>query len=162
MKLNNVTKVFFLLTAFAVCGGNYAGALSGNLSTPNYPLSYPDSSNCIWIIHCPYYHYVTVTLPKVSIELDKTCAFDFLVFHDGSSHGHPEIVAKQAGSYIKQKKICGEWVDLHWRSTGRSITAKFVSDESTSARGFSGTWKCHPDERGAWVSFLAVFLNALL
>lgn len=148
MQLKNLTKVCFLLIAFAVCGGNYAGAQSGNLSTPNYPMSYPASSNCIWIIHCPYYHHVTVSLHKVNIELDKTCAFDYLVLYDGSSPSAAELTPTRSGTYLDQNKICGQWTDLHWKSTGRSLTAKFVSDESTSERGFTGIWKCVLDNKG--------------
>ena len=151
MQLTYITKVCFLLIAFAVCGGNYAGALSGNLSTPNYPLSYPDNSNCIWIIHCPYNHYVTVSLPIVIIEKDKTCAFDYLVFFDGSSPGGAEITPRKSGTYLQQNKICGEWSDLTWRSSGRSITAKFVSDDSTSAKGFAGAWSCTLDKTGWFI-----------
>ena len=162
MQLTNITNVCFILIAFAVCGGNYAGAQSGNLSTPNYPLSYPASSNCIWVIHCPYNHYVQVSLPKVKIELDKTCAFDYLVLFDGSAAtSGNEITPKKSGTYLKQKKICGEWTDLHWRSTRTSITAKFVSDESTSSGGFSGTWQCKLDERGLLACFMELFCISL-
>ena len=164
MQLTNLTQVCFLLIAFAVCGGNYAGAQSGNLSTPNYPSGYPDSSNCIWIIHCPYHHFVTVSLTVVSIEDDKTCAFDYLVLFDGSSPSSTELTPKKSGTYLTQNKICGEWSGLEWKSTGRSITAKFISDESTSARGFTGSWRCELDAKG-WLilhyasSFFTTMLN---
>jgi len=132
--------------AFAVCGGNYAGTQSGNISTPNYPQSYPDSSNCIWIIHCPYHHYVTVSIPTISIEHDKTCAFDYLVFFDGSSTGSARIPPTKGGIRLTDSTVCGELTGLTWRSTGNSITAKFVSDDSTSKKGFSGTWRCKLDK----------------
>ena len=144
MQLSGILNIFSLFTAFAVCGGNYAGAQSGNLSTPNYPLNYPDSSNCVWIIHCPYYHYVTVSLPKVSIEFDKTCAFDYLVFFDGPSTDGSTLNPQTSGVDLKKPRVCGEGSDLHWKSSGHSITAKFVSDDSTSAKGFTGTWRCVP------------------
>eukprot|EP00795_Rhopilema_esculentum_P016192 gene16190-7562_t len=144
MQLSGILNIFSLFAAFAVCGGNYAGAQSGNLSTPNYPLNYPDSSNCVWIIHCPYYHYVTVSLPKVSIEFDKTCAFDYLVFFDGPSTDGSTLNPQKSGVDLTKPRVCGEGSDLHWKSSGHSITAKFVSDDSTSAKGFSGTWSCVP------------------
>ena len=148
MQLASVTKVCFLFVAFAVCGGNYAGTQSGNISTPNYPQSYPDSSNCIWIIHCPYHHYVTVSIPTISIEHDKTCAFDYLVFFDGSSTGSARIPPTKGGIRLTDSTVCGELTGLTWKSTGNSITAKFVSDDSTSKKGFSGTWRCKLDENG--------------
>lgn len=142
MQCKIVTKILFVFTAFAVCGGNYAGTLNGNLSTPNYPLNYPDSSNCLWIIHCPYNHYVTVSLPKINIEEDKTCAFDYLVFHDGNSPSRPELPPDGSLADLKQNRVCGSLNNMKWTSTSYSITAKFISDDSTSEKGFSGTWHC--------------------
>ncbi len=129
----------FLFTAVA-CGGSYQGSLRGNLSTPNYPQNYPDGSKCIWIIHCPYQHVVSVSLPSISIEEDKTCAFDYLVFYDGSSVRAKELSPQ--GNAAVGSKVCGRQSNLKWKSTGASITAQFHSDDSTSEKGFSGTWAC--------------------
>ena len=142
MQCKRVTKILFIFTAFAVCGGNYAGTLNGNLSTPNYPQNYPDSSNCIWIIHCPSNYYVSVSLPKINIEEDKTCAFDYLVFYDGNSPRHRELSPDGSLANLKQNRVCGSLNNMKWTSTSYSITAKFISDDSTSEKGFSGTWHC--------------------
>ena len=141
-KLFQFVSVSFL--AVAVCGGNYAGSLNGNLSTPNFPQNYPDSSNCVWIIHCPFQHSVLVSIPMLSIEEDKTCAFDYLVFYDGSSTRSVELSARGSVAGLKQNKVCGTRYKMSWKSTGRSITTKFKSDDSTSEKGFSGTWACVP------------------
>eukprot|EP00794_Sanderia_malayensis_P010720 gene10720-11868_t len=128
--------------AVAVCGGNYGGTLKGNISTPNYPQNYLDGSDCIWIINCPYGHVVSVNLVRINIEADKTCAFDYLVFHDGSSQQSTELSAQGQPASLNQKKVCGDHSNMRWISTGPSITVHFHSDDSTSAKGFYGSWQC--------------------
>ena len=47
----------------------------GNLTSPNYPLAYPVSTTCEWVIRGPQYHFLSFTFNSLNLSFtdSQTC-----------------------------------------------------------------------------------------
>lgn len=104
-------------------------------SSPNYPLSYDDNTDCLWIIETdaslgPDY-LVKVTFDEFQLEGYggfTSCQYDSLTFYDGPPSG--------SNTYLLGK-YCGTTHPDVIYSTGRYLYVKFHSDASATGKGFS-------------------------
>ncbi|XP_069065868.1 CUB domain-containing protein 2-like isoform X2 [Pleurodeles waltl] len=105
------------------CGGTLT-AKSGEITTPYYPLQYPRSTQCTWIIRAT--KLVNITFVDFELESGMNCTFDFMKFDDLS-----EIPV-----YIPKSKYCGTVAPNTWVSFRSSVQIIFSSDRTVQMRGF--------------------------
>ncbi len=75
------------------CGGILYGD-HGSFSSPNYPGTYPNGTNCEWVIMAPRGRVVTVTFAQISIDDPGDCQNNFLKLYDG-----PDTSSLPVGPY---------------------------------------------------------------
>ncbi|XP_067093259.1 CUB and sushi domain-containing protein 3-like [Osmerus mordax] len=112
-------------SCIAPCGGNVTGS-SGFILSPNFPLPYPHSKDCDWLIavHSDY----VISLAFISFNIEPN--YDFLYIYDG-----PDSNSHLIGSFQDSKlpdKI---------ESTSNFIYLAFHSDGSVSYTGFHMEYK---------------------
>ncbi|XP_035217484.1 cubilin-like, partial [Stegodyphus dumicola] len=73
-----------------ICGGIYTD-LTGVLSSPNYPETYPERCLCIYEIRLPPGYVVNVTFHSMFIRWSWKCESDYLDIHDGDSSNAPRL-----------------------------------------------------------------------
>lgn len=62
----------------AVCGGEFT-SLSGEIQSPNYPLSYYSSRACVYLIATPLSTAIQLHFQDFDVEfIDDDCDFDYL------------------------------------------------------------------------------------
>ena len=62
----------------AGCGGLYHGQ-TGNISSPNYPASYPHNTECVWDINVEQGYTVNLTfVPPFDLQAGNSCALDYV------------------------------------------------------------------------------------
>lgn len=66
-----------------VCGGNLT-SMTGVITSPNYPDSYPKGIECVWNIRCPKGRGLLMFMPNISIPLTSECS-DYLIMRENSS-----------------------------------------------------------------------------
>jgi len=91
----------FILTAnqrchVTGCGGTL-NAQTGNISSPNYPASYPHNTECMWDINVESGYTVTLTFnPPFDMEHHGACDFDFVevgyIFLSGGFYNRVRIL----------------------------------------------------------------------
>ena len=59
------------------CGGHYFGE-SGSIRSPNYPDSYPNNKECIWVIEAKNKYLVTLSFSSFQLENSSKCSNDYL------------------------------------------------------------------------------------
>lgn len=99
------------------------------METPNYPSTYSDYTQCVWIITVDPDMQVKLELPFVDVQ----CGEDFLEIRDGGD---------QFASRID--KLCGAVNPPVMVTRGNEMFLFFHSDGSGTATGFSGTWTAIP------------------
>ena len=74
------------------CGGDLTGE-SGNISSPNYPMSFPVFSDCVWRIKVPADRYISLRfLVFTGINgANSECTLDSIEVRDGYSRKDPLI-----------------------------------------------------------------------
>ncbi|XP_046365995.1 cubilin-like [Haliotis rufescens] len=95
------------------------------IESPNYPLDYPDNSDCSWTISTDVEGYVIhVKEVYFYLEQDSPCSFDYVQLYD------------VRGTY---EHSLGRWCGSDGpdtQSTGRSMKVRFLSDASSTFTGF--------------------------
>ncbi|KAJ1096033.1 hypothetical protein NDU88_001182 [Pleurodeles waltl] len=104
------------------CGGTLT-AKSGEITTPYYPLQYPRSTQCTWIIRAT--KLVNITFVDFELESGMNCTFDFMKFDDLS-----EIPV-----YIPKSKYCGTVAPNTWNN----------HDKRTAQKSALQQWRIWPD-----------------
>ncbi|KAK0145627.1 CUB and sushi domain-containing protein 3 [Merluccius polli] len=112
-------------SCIAPCGGNVTGS-SGFILSPNFPLPYPHSKDCDWLIavHSDY----VISLAFISFSIEPN--YDFLYIYDG-----PDSNTHLLGSFQDSK--LPEKVE----STSNFMYLAFRSDGSVSYTGFHLEYK---------------------
>ncbi|XP_046342042.2 tolloid-like protein 2 [Haliotis rufescens] len=108
------------------CGSSLLSASTSTwryLSSPGYP-SYNNNMDCKWKISAPDGYKIKVEIIVLSVEYGATCAFDYLLFSDGSSS-----FATQLGKYCDGPR--------NVVSSSYAMTITFHTDGSRTDRGFS-------------------------
>ncbi|XP_048254450.1 cubilin-like isoform X3 [Haliotis rufescens] len=97
----------------------------GHLSSPGYPNhNYRDNMDCRWTVSAPAGYKIKVEIIVLSVEFEATCAFDYLLFSDGSSS-----FATRLGKYCYGTR--------NVVSSSNAMTITFHTDGSRTDRGFS-------------------------
>lgn len=108
----------------AECGDTLVGE-EGNVTSPGYPLQYPNKSSCWTLINVEPGRVIVMRFKDLTMEADDLCTFDYVEIFDGPSEGSPSF-----GRFCRdsQRRIL--------RSTTNSVLVHFKSNELTSGRGF--------------------------
>uniref|UniRef100_A0A8B9P6B4 CUB domain containing protein 2 n=1 Tax=Apteryx owenii TaxID=8824 RepID=A0A8B9P6B4_APTOW len=107
-----------------VCGGELT-ALSGEITSPDYPDNYPNNAECRWSIRAAAGAGVTLVFADFQVENDEECSFDYVALFDG-----PTAAAARLGRY------CGSRSPPRAVSSGRELLVVFKSDFNIGGRGF--------------------------
>ncbi|XP_064478916.1 mannan-binding lectin serine protease 1-like [Ornithodoros turicata] len=100
-------------------------ANAGNVTSPNYPLQYPDNSTCWILINVRPGNVIVMRFKEIALEFDETCSFDFVEIFDGPSEESPLL-----------GKFCGNSQKRVLRSIGNNVLIHFRSDDLLNNRGF--------------------------
>ncbi|XP_069067650.1 cubilin [Pleurodeles waltl] len=106
-------------------------SIGAAISSPLYPLKYPNNQNCSWIITAqePFNH-VTLSFTDFDIEnRNRNCSSDFVEILDGDN-----LDAPLEGRY------CGASLPHPVTSFSNSMVVKFVSNSAYTAKGFHATY----------------------
>ncbi|XP_068604308.1 cubilin [Brachionichthys hirsutus] len=110
----------------------YGNDLMGNfgqVASPLYPRTYPNSANYRWTISVEGDSYVQISFLDMDIEDLSNCNYDSLKIFDGPSvHDYP------IGTF------CGLGLPPPIRSSSSTITLRFLSDSVVGGRGFLVEW----------------------
>lgn len=125
-------SVFLIVS---VCRGTPAviTAPSGTIKSPNYPSNYGNRANCIWKLNVPEGFRIQLTFNSFMVESNSRCKYDSVEIRNGSCTDSPLI-----------GKYCGNTVPPRVTSDGRSLYVKFVSDGSTTYKGFEASFASVP------------------
>ncbi|XP_062437571.1 CUB domain-containing protein 2 [Rhea pennata] len=106
------------------CGGELT-ALSGEITSPDYPENYPNNAECRWSIRAAAGASVRLVFADFQVENDDECSFDYVALFDG-----PTAAAARLGRY------CGSGSPPHTVSSGHELLVVFKSDFNIGGRGF--------------------------
>uniref|UniRef100_A0A096M327 Neuropilin n=1 Tax=Poecilia formosa TaxID=48698 RepID=A0A096M327_POEFO len=109
------------------CGGNIRISSASYLTSPGYPMSYPPSQRCMWVISAPGPHQrILINFnPHFDLE-DRECKYDYVEVRDGVDE-NGQLVGKYCGKIAPSAVV----------SSGNQLFIKFVSDYETHGAGFS-------------------------
>ncbi|EDW26617.1 GL13113 [Drosophila persimilis] len=117
-------------TVRAECGGKLTGR-NGVIQSPNYPMPYPESSHCEWLVEVSPHHRIVFDVQDLEIESGYECSWDYLEAFDTNS-GDDDTEGRRIF------KICSDGSDGVQQQISGSNTAivRFVSDDSIARKGF--------------------------
>lgn len=107
----------------SVCGGTLLSE-SGAFGSPDYPNSYPISSECVWNITASSGNRVQLSFSVFNIEESEFCNTDYLEIRNGNISG--SLIGRYCGSNIPST-LTEEY---------ESLWIKFRSDDQGTASGF--------------------------
>ncbi|PFX16561.1 Tolloid-like protein 2 [Stylophora pistillata] len=122
------------------CGGDLT-ADSGDIQTPNFPLSYPDDIDCLWKIEVSHGSRITLTFEEFQeklvslrfthfdLEASGGCDYDYIEVYDGPGTDFPKL-----------GKHCGDDLPSQIRSSTNELLVKFVTDQSVQHSGFAAAY----------------------
>ena len=100
---------------------------SGTIRSPQYPLNYPSSMQCTWIITVPYGKKAELSFTSVSTEGGICSSNDYVQVRDGSSSD------RSLGLFCSKPSTI--------RASGRTLWVRFRSDSDVfTGRGFEGRY----------------------
>ncbi|KAF3836149.1 hypothetical protein F7725_028707 [Dissostichus mawsoni] len=141
-----------LVSSADKCGDNIRISTANYLTSPGYPLAYPPSQRCVWVISAPGPHQrILINFnPHFDLE-DRECKYDYVEVRDG---------VDESGQLVG--KYCGKIAPSPVVSSGNQLFIKFVSDYETHGAGFSIRYEIFKTEYntpGGRISYwLAAFL----
>ncbi|XP_063309300.1 embryonic protein UVS.2-like [Pelobates fuscus] len=104
--------------------------VTGTVTSANYPNSYPNNSNCVWLIRVPS-GQVVLKFDFLDVESSIGCSADYIRIYDGPSKTSPVLL----------DKTCGMPLILPMTSLSNQVLIEFVSNQNGSGRGFNITYK---------------------
>ncbi|XP_053569959.1 cubilin [Bombina bombina] len=108
-----------------------ADSVGAVISSPLYPVSYPNNQSCIWIIQAqePFNH-VTISFTDFNTE-DRynNCTTDFVEILDGDNYDAP-----------LKGRYCGSTIPHPITSYSNALVLKFISNSATNAKGFKASY----------------------
>jgi tolkin len=130
----------------------------GRLESPNYPLEYLPSKECIWKITVPKEFQVALHFQSFEVENHDNC----VSILSNSSHdlvAYYKYIFEQVYDYVEVRDgdsndsrligvFCGYKIPPDMRSSSNKLFVKFVSDGSVQKAGFSATFMKEVDECG--------------
>ncbi|XP_058866284.1 hatching enzyme 1.2-like [Acipenser ruthenus] len=127
---SSITATGFKASYSTVQCGGILTAVSGTLTSSNYPLEYPVNTDCIWIINAPKGYKVSLTISSFDVEYSEDCSYDYLNLRDGPKTTSPV-----------QQTHCGSEPIPSFTSSGNAAVVQFHSDGSDVGTGFSAKYK---------------------
>ncbi|XP_061441668.1 cubilin [Rhineura floridana] len=111
------------------CGGTLYGE-TGSLTSPGYPASYQNQTDCEWTIKAPQGRVITVIFAFISIDDPGDCTSNYLKLYNGPDSSHTSI-----GPY------CGMDTNIvPFTASSHQVVIKFHSEYVTLPSGFRLTW----------------------
>ncbi|XP_044150585.1 LOW QUALITY PROTEIN: cubilin [Bufo gargarizans] len=114
------------------CGSSIvADSIGGVISSPLYPVKYPNNQNCSWIIKAqdPFNH-VTISFTDFQTEArNHNCSEDFVEILDGDNYGSPS-----------RGRFCGAAIPHPVTSFSNALVLRFVSNANTNVKGFHASY----------------------
>ena len=123
----------FLSDASECPRGKILSGTNGSLTTPRFPVRYPNSVKCTWIIQVPEGFQVRLRFDSFRLEtctLPSVCSCDHVQVRDGRDESSQSLA-----------KLCGDHSPTILRSSGQTLWMEFESDSLTGGQGFSATFK---------------------
>ncbi|XP_047482510.1 LOW QUALITY PROTEIN: cubilin-like [Penaeus chinensis] len=119
------------------CGGHFHTQV-GTLTSPNYPLNYPNARSCEWTITVPRNYQIRLIFNEVDIEPSSSCSYDYLEIRNGGYSTSPFL-----------KKICSKNATVHdIVSHSFQLYLKFKTDSSMTYKGFNISWEIADSQCG--------------
>ncbi|XP_043479110.1 cubilin-like isoform X2 [Leptopilina heterotoma] len=106
------------------CGGNYS-SMSGSLTSPSYPNSYPMNAECIWTISVSPGNGIVLGFPEFSLETSSHCNEDYLEVRESNGIG------KLLGVFCSETPetiISNKTLWIKFRSDGKGTASGFRAD----------------------------------
>ncbi|XP_046553794.1 deleted in malignant brain tumors 1 protein-like [Haliotis rubra] len=122
---------------FPACGDQDLTAYTyqSDLTSPNYPYSYPNNADCSWTISTDLYDYViNVDVVSSDLEYSSSCSYDYYEFFDGTDD-----------MFTSLGRYCGSSLPTQ-HSSGQNMYIKFHSDNSNTGAGFKMTYQAEPSD----------------
>ncbi|KAF4527383.1 hypothetical protein B566_EDAN015953, partial [Ephemera danica] len=113
----------------AGCGGVWTD-LFGEITSPNYPRSYPGNLYCEYLIQLPQSQRIKVTFEDLQLQSAQSCAYDYIQIREGSTEDSPLV-----GTY------CGSDQPTPYTSIGNELLIVFHTDATVTTRGFKLKYK---------------------
>ena len=107
------------------CPRDQNGSHSGNFSSPDYPINYPNKKRCTWGITVPADYRILVAFDVFITQRNS----DVLKIYDGASNSSDVLVS-----------LSGDLSSSTYGSSGSSLWFEFTSDGSITAKGFHATY----------------------
>uniref|UniRef100_A0A5F8HII6 CUB domain containing protein 2 n=1 Tax=Monodelphis domestica TaxID=13616 RepID=A0A5F8HII6_MONDO len=104
------------------CGGVLTG-LSGVITSPEYPSSYPNNAECHWVIRASGSSSIKLVFADFQVESNRACNYDYVAVIEGPGPA--------GGSHY-----CGSTKPPDLVSAGREVQVVFKSDFNIAGRGF--------------------------
>ncbi|XP_038578939.1 cubilin [Micropterus salmoides] len=102
----------------------------GYITSPNYPLNYPQNIDCVWVVTVPNGEAVQIDFQdEFYIEPSGSCMYDYLELRDGSTSNAGFI-----------SRLCGNTRPSTQHSTGSSMLLRFRTDSSVTHKGFKAKY----------------------
>jgi len=136
VPIRSLTSMRLYLPADA-CGGQLTG-LSGEITSPRYPESYPNDAECHWSIRATD-GPLTLVFADFQVEGSQGCGFDYVALFDG-----PTAAAPHLGRY------CGSTRPPRTVSSTRHLFILFKSDFNIVGRGFKAHFYSGVGFGGRW------------
>nr|DBA30180.1 TPA: hypothetical protein GDO54_006194 [Pyxicephalus adspersus] len=100
-------------------------ASNQNISSPNWPDSYPSKKECTWQVAATPGHRVKLVVKEVDLESHQECMYDHVEVYSGADAQSPVL-----------KRFCGSKVPEPIIASGSNMFVKFISDNSVQKKGF--------------------------
>ncbi|XP_059488336.1 cubilin-like isoform X2 [Neocloeon triangulifer] len=108
------------------CGGVFTEA-SGMFSSPNYPLTYPNSRTCVYKIAQPLHKAIILEFLDFELEQHANCVHDYVEIRDGAEETS-QFMGRFCGVVSKKPPVT--------LSTRNYLWIKFKTDLSATYKGF--------------------------
>nr|KAI8744291.1 deleted in malignant brain tumors 1 protein-like [Biomphalaria glabrata] len=102
--------------------------LTGEFTSPYYPMYYPNHADCSWLIEVPVGYFISLSFPY----LDTECGPDFIAVYDGSSSSD-----RLLGTYCNVTG--GQRLTLD--SSSNSFYITFISNTFFTRKGFEAYYE---------------------
>lgn len=138
-----------LFFCFAVCPHLILSETSGVITSPNFPLNYPENQTCSWQIIARKGKRVKLVIQSLEIQYCRACSCDYLEIENASfADGTPN-----------KKRECGVFFgNITYYSQQDRLRVLFVSDSNQRARGFTAVYTQVPyNTSNGMLAFVGVF-----
>ncbi|XP_048589519.1 fibulin-2 [Nematostella vectensis] len=117
----------FLLLHQGICNRRLSYA-TGEITSPNYPSTYPAQASCSWVIDRGAGFSVQLIFREFELENHTRCLYDYVKVQDGGLVGSPTIA-----------RLCGKHENFSLTTNG-PMRISLVSDKHQAYSGFRATY----------------------